>query len=154
MLCSSLHTRNKQQKLAKEKLLHKPWPFGLSVSCNLKLKQGCAHARTTYDKVIRVCKQFQFLGPDELSTALWQPCTKVVYKAVTSMNNLGISIRDTGCSCTSQAIEWNLKNKSILTKSFNLHVCSSFSSFEANFWESNMSDTTLKIGQLQCIHKT
>ena len=40
-LCSSLHTRtstrNKQQKLAQEKLLHKPRPFGLSVSRNLKL---------------------------------------------------------------------------------------------------------------------
>ena len=111
-LCSSLHMRNKQQKLVQEKLLHKPGPFELSVSCNLKLnkvvhmlKQGCAHARKTYEKVVRVCKQFQFLGPEKLSTTLWQPCTKVVYKVVTSMNNLGISIRDIGCSCTSEAIE-------------------------------------------------
>ena len=39
-LCSSLHmrmsTRNKQQKFAQEKLLHKPRPFGLLVSRNLK----------------------------------------------------------------------------------------------------------------------
>ena len=36
MLCLSLHTRSKQQKLAQEKLLCKPRPFGLLVSHNLK----------------------------------------------------------------------------------------------------------------------
>ena len=36
-LCSSLHTRNKQQKFAQEKLLCKPCSFGLSVSRNLNV---------------------------------------------------------------------------------------------------------------------